>query len=65
VYSLVVAASVGVLPGWARRTLGLSVAPPVDLLVDLAAVTPLTRVVTAALRWMVGPPPQAPADLRS
>jgi uncharacterized protein (DUF2236 family) len=60
VYALVVAASVGVLPAWARRTLGLSVAPPVDLLVDIAAVTPLTRGVTAALRWMVGPPPRQP-----
>lgn len=58
VYALVVAASVGVLPGWARRKLGLSLAPPVDLLVDVAAVTPLTRGVTAALRWMVGPPPR-------
>ena len=43
VYSLVVAAAVGVLPGWARRELGLSVAGPLDLLVDTAAVTPLTR----------------------
>ncbi len=56
VYGLVVAAAVGVLPGWARRTLGLSVAGPLDLLVDTAAVTPLTRGLTAALRWMVAPP---------
>ncbi len=56
VYSLVVAAAVGVLPGWARRKLGLSVAGPLDLLVDTAAVTPLTRGLTAALRWMVAPP---------
>ena len=41
VYSLVVAAGIGVLPGWARRELGLSVAGPLDLLVDTAAVTPL------------------------
>jgi uncharacterized protein (DUF2236 family) len=56
VYSLVVAAAVGVLPGWARRTLGLSVAGPLDLLVDTAAVTPLTCALNAALRWMVAPP---------
>ena len=43
VYSLVVAAAVGVLPGWARRELGLSVAGPLDLLVDTVAVTPLMR----------------------
>jgi uncharacterized protein (DUF2236 family) len=56
VYSLVVAAAIGVLPGWARRELGLSVAGPLDLLVDTAAVTPLTRGLSAALRWMVAPP---------
>jgi uncharacterized protein (DUF2236 family) len=56
VYSLVLAAAVGVLPGWARRELGLSVAGPLDLLVDTAAVTPLTRGLSAALRWMVTPP---------
>ena len=51
-----VAAAVGVLPGWARRELGLSVAGPLDLLVDTAAVTPLTRGLATALRWMVTPP---------
>ena len=56
VYSLFVAAAVGVLPGWARRELGLSVAGPLDLLVDTAAVTPLTRGLSAALRWVVTPP---------
>jgi uncharacterized protein (DUF2236 family) len=56
VYSLVLAAAVGVLPGWARRKLGLSVAGPVDLLVDMAAVTPVTRGLTSALRWLVAPP---------
>jgi len=56
VYSLVVAAAIGVLPGWARRELGLSIARPLDLLVDTTAVTPLTRGLSAALRWMVTPP---------
>jgi uncharacterized protein (DUF2236 family) len=56
VYSLFVAAAVGVLPGWARKELGLSVAGPLDLLVDTAAVAPLTRGLSAALRWVVTPP---------
>ena len=56
VYSLVLAAAIGVLPGWARRELGLSLAGPLDLLVDAAAVTPLTRGLSAAVRWMVTAP---------
>ena len=56
VYSLVLAAAVGVLPNWARRELGLSVGGPIDLLVDTAAVTPMTRALSAAVRWMVTPP---------
>jgi hypothetical protein len=51
-----VAAAVGVLPGWARRELGLSIAGPLDLLVDTAAVTPLARGLATALRWVVTPP---------
>jgi uncharacterized protein (DUF2236 family) len=57
VYSLVVAAAIGVLPGWARRELGLSIVGPLDLLVDTAAVTPLTRGLSTVLRWVVTPPP--------
>ncbi len=56
VYTLVVAAAVGVLPRWARRELGLAIAGPLDLLVDTAAVTPLMRGVSTALRWVVTPP---------
>jgi uncharacterized protein (DUF2236 family) len=56
VYSLVVAAAVGVLPGWARRELGLSITGPLDLVVDTTAVTPLARGLAAALRWVVTPP---------
>ncbi len=55
VYALVLAAAISVLPGWARRELGLSLAGPLDLFVDTAAVVPLTRGLTAALRWMVTP----------
>jgi uncharacterized protein (DUF2236 family) len=55
-YTLVLAAAIGVLPGWARRELGLSVAGPVDLFVDTAAVTPLVRGLNAVLREIVTPP---------
>jgi hypothetical protein len=53
---LVLAAGIGVLPAWARRELGLSMIGPVDLLLDTAAVTPLTRALSAAVRWVVTPP---------
>jgi uncharacterized protein (DUF2236 family) len=56
VYSLVLAAAVGVLPPWARRELRLSLAGPLDLLVDTTAVTPLARGLASAVRWMVTPP---------
>jgi uncharacterized protein (DUF2236 family) len=53
---LLLAASIGVLPNWARHELGLSVAGPLDLLVDTAAVTPLTRSLAGVLRCVVSPP---------
>jgi len=56
VYALVLAAAVGILPPFARQELGLSVAGPLDLLLDTAAVTPLTRGLSALLRWAVAPP---------
>jgi uncharacterized protein (DUF2236 family) len=56
VYSLVLAAAISVLPGWARRELGLSIAKPVDLLLDTAAITPLARALSGAVRWAVTPP---------
>ncbi len=55
VYALVLAAAVGVLPRWARLELGLTLAGPVDLLIDTAAVTPVMRGLAAALRWAVAP----------
>ncbi len=55
VYALVLAAAIGVLPRWARHELGLTVAGPVDLLLDTAAVTPLMRGLAAAVRWAVAP----------
>ena len=56
VYGLVLAAGVGVLPPWVRRQLRLSVAGPLDLLVDTAAVAPISRALTSVLRWAVTPP---------
>jgi uncharacterized protein (DUF2236 family) len=56
VYTLVLGAAIGTLPGWARRKLGLSLAGPLDLLIDTAAVAPLTRGLSAAVRWVVTPP---------
>jgi len=56
VYGLVLAAATGIVPPWARQELGLSVAGPLDLLVDTAAVTPLTRGLSAALRWAITAP---------
>ncbi len=55
-YSVVLAAAVGVLPPWARRQLGLSMAGPLDLLVDVAAVAPVARTVGGVLRAVVSPP---------
>jgi uncharacterized protein (DUF2236 family) len=55
VYALVLAAAIGLLPRWARRELGLTVAGPVELLLDTAAVTPLTRGLAAAVRWAIPP----------
>jgi uncharacterized protein (DUF2236 family) len=52
-YSLVLAAAIGILPPWARQELGLSVAGPVDLLLETTVVTPLVRVFNAFLRQMV------------
>ena len=53
---LILAASIGVLPPWARRELGLSLARPLDLLSDAAVITPLARALAGTLRFMVTPP---------
>ena len=55
VYSLVLAAAIGILPAWARRELGCRSPGPLDLLVDTAAVGPAHRGLSAAVRWMVDP----------
>ena len=56
VYSLVVAAAIGVLPGWARSELGLSVLPPIDFVVDNLAVAPMMRMLSDVVRWVMPPP---------
>ena len=53
VYAVLMAAAISILPRWARRELGLSAPASLDLLVDTAAVIPLARGLSAALRWVV------------
>ncbi len=53
VYALLLAAAIGILPRWARRELGLAAPVPLELLRDTLAVVPLTRTLSAALRWVV------------
>jgi hypothetical protein len=49
------AAAVSVLPPWARSELDLSAPGPLDLVVDTVAVIPVTRAVSAGLRWLATP----------
>jgi uncharacterized protein (DUF2236 family) len=53
VYAVLLAAAISVLPRWARRELGLSAPASLDLLLDTTTVIPLTRGLSAALRWVV------------
>jgi uncharacterized protein (DUF2236 family) len=53
VYALLLAAAIGILPRWARRELALAAPAPLELLRDTVAVVPLTRALSAALRWVV------------
>ncbi|MGP0032193.1 MAG: oxygenase MpaB family protein [Acidimicrobiales bacterium] len=52
VYAVLLAAAIGTLPTWARRELGLAPPAPLDVLVDTVAVVPLSRMVSAGLRWV-------------
>ena len=52
-YSLVAAAAVGLLPGWARRMLAVPTVP----LVDRMAVRPAMTVFLRTAGWALGPPP--------
>lgn len=51
VYSVIVAAAIGLLPAWARHELGIPTPP----LADAVVVTPLARTLCNGLRWAVGP----------
>lgn len=55
VYTLIVAAAVSLLPGWARRELRLPNPP----LVDRGVVAPLGRFLCSTIRWAV-PPAESP-----
>jgi uncharacterized protein (DUF2236 family) len=52
VYAVLLAAAVSVLPRWARAELGLAAPARLDLLADTVAVIPVSRAVSAALRWV-------------
>jgi uncharacterized protein (DUF2236 family) len=51
VHAVLLAAAISILPRWARRELGLSAPASLDLLLDTTTVIPLTRTMSAALRW--------------
>jgi uncharacterized protein (DUF2236 family) len=55
VYVVLLSAAIGILPRWARSELGLSTPAPLDLLLDTVALIPLTRAVSACLRWTAAP----------
>jgi uncharacterized protein (DUF2236 family) len=55
VYVVLHSAAVSLLPPWARTELGLSAPGPLDLLMDTVAVIPVSRVVSAGLRWLATP----------
>jgi uncharacterized protein (DUF2236 family) len=55
VYAVLHAAAVSILPPWARAELDLSAPAPLDLLLDTVAVIPLTRALSAGLRWLAAP----------
>jgi uncharacterized protein (DUF2236 family) len=52
IYLVLHAGAVSVLPPWARAELDLAAPRPLDLLVDTAAVIPLSRAVSAGMRWL-------------
>lgn len=57
VYACIAAAAVGLLPGWARRKIGLPSPPLVDSMLDWAVVRPAAWGLCQGLRWAVGPGP--------
>jgi uncharacterized protein (DUF2236 family) len=61
VYAVLLAAGVSILPPWARRELKLSAPSSLDLLLDTTTVIPLTRAVSATMRWLTSGSQTAPA----
>ena len=52
IYAVLFSAAVSILPRWARAELGLALPAPLDVLVDTVTVIPISRVVSAGLRWV-------------
>jgi uncharacterized protein (DUF2236 family) len=59
VYLVLHAAAVSVLPPWARDELELSAPGPLDVLFDTVAIIPVSRAVSAGMRWLAATPPRA------
>jgi uncharacterized protein (DUF2236 family) len=55
VYAVLLSAAISILPRWARAELDLSAPAPFDLLLDTVAVIPVSRAVSAGLRWVAAP----------
>jgi uncharacterized protein (DUF2236 family) len=58
-YSVLAAAAVSLLPGWARRPLRL---PPQLPVTETAVVRPAGHLLVQAIRWAISPPPAAAAS---
>jgi uncharacterized protein (DUF2236 family) len=59
-YTVLAAAAVSLLPGWARRPLRLPRLP----VTETALVRPAGHAMVHAIRWATTPPPPAPTHLR-
>jgi len=56
-YTVLAAAAVSLLPGWARRPLHLPRLP----VTEAALVRPAGHAMVHAIRWAITPPPASPA----
>jgi uncharacterized protein (DUF2236 family) len=56
IYAVLFSAAVSILPRWARAELGVAVPAPLDTVLQTVAVIPVSRAVTAGLRWVAAPP---------
>jgi uncharacterized protein (DUF2236 family) len=55
IYAVLFSAAVSILPRWARAELDLAVPAPLDLVLETMAVIPLSRALSAGLRWVATP----------